>query len=57
MNNNLNKKKYISEDEGAGNAAPIIEVFSSLFIILFLIWFLFDLIKRVMDKKILNPVK
>ena len=45
MNNNLNKKKYISEDEGAGNAAPIIEVFSSLFIILFLIWFLFESFK------------
>ena len=45
MNNNLNKKKYISEDEGAGNAAPLIEVFSSLFLILFLIWFLFESFK------------
>ena len=45
MNNNLNKKKYISEDEGAGSAAPLIEVFSSLFLILFLIWFLFESFK------------
>ena len=45
MNNNLNKRKYISEDEGAGSAAPIIEFFSSLFLILVIIWYLFESFK------------
>ena len=45
MEENLNKRKYISEDEGAGKAAPIIEIISSLFLVLVIIWFLFESLK------------
>ena len=45
MEKNLNKRKYISEDEGAGKAAPIIEIISSLFLVLVIIWFLFESLK------------
>ena len=55
MNNNFNQRKFISEDEGAGNAAPLIEIFSSLFLIFLISWYLFESFKiNIPDNNILT---
>ena len=41
----LNKHKYISEDEGAGLAAPIIDLFSSSLLIILSLWIIFESLK------------
>ena len=43
--NKLNKNKYISEDEGAGLAAPIIDLLSSSLLIVLSLWVIYESIK------------
>ena len=55
MKNKLSKKNYISEDEGAGLAAPIIDLVSSSIIILIALWFIYESVKlKVPDKNLLT---
>tara|TARA_B100000401_G_scaffold432937_1_gene370950 strand:+ start:747 stop:1301 length:555 start_codon:yes stop_codon:yes gene_type:complete len=55
MNDKLNKSKFISEDEGAGLAAPLIDLISSCFIIIVSLWFIYESIKlKVPDQNFLT---
>ena len=55
MKYKLSKKNYISEDEGAGLAAPIIDLISSSVIIIIALWLIFESIKlKVPDKNLLT---
>ena len=55
MKDKLSKKNYVSEDEGAGLAAPIIDLISSSFIILTALWLIYESIKlKVPDQNLLT---
>ena len=55
MKDKLNKKTYISEDEGAGLAAPSIDLISSGFIILVALWLIYESIKlKIPDQNLLT---
>ena len=55
MKNKLSKKNYISEDEGAGLAAPIVDLVSSSLIILIALWFIYESVNlKVPDQNLLT---
>ena len=55
MKNKLSKKNYISEDEGAGLAAPIVDLVSSTLIILIALWFIYESVNlKVPDQNLLT---
>ena len=55
MKNKLSKKNYISEDEGAGLAAPIVDLVSSSLIILIALWFIYESVNlKVPDENLLT---
>ena len=55
MKNKLSKKNYISEDEGAGLAAPIIDLISSSIIILISLWLIYESTKlKIPDNNLLT---
>ena len=55
MNDKLNKRKFISEDEGAGLAAPLIDLISSCFIIIVSLWFIYESVNlKVPDQNLLT---
>ena len=55
MKDKLSKKNYISEDEGAGLAAPIIDLISSSVIILIALWIIYESAKlKVPDQNLLT---
>ena len=55
MNDKLNKRKFISEDEGAGLAAPLIDLISSCFIIIIALWFIYESVNlKVPDQNLLT---
>ncbi len=55
MKNKLSKKNYISEDEGAGLAAPIVDLISSTLIILIALWFIYESVNlKVPDQNLLT---
>ena len=55
MKDKLSKKNYISEDEGAGLAAPIVDLVSSSLIILIALWFIYESVNlKVPDQNLLT---
>ena len=55
MKNKLSKKNYMSEDEGAGLAAPIVDLVSSSLIILIALWFIYESVNlKVPDQNLLT---
>ena len=53
MKDSFKKKSYISEDEGAGYAAPIIDLISSSTIIILSFWIIYESLKlKVPDDNI-----
>ena len=55
MKNKLSKKNYISEDEGAGLTAPIVDLVSSSLIILIALWFIYESVNlKVPDQNLLT---
>ncbi len=55
MKSKLSKKNYMSEDEGAGLAAPIVDLVSSSLIILIALWFIYESVNlKVPDQNLLT---
>ena len=55
MRDDFKKKSYISEDEGAGYAAPIIDLISSSAILILSFWIIYESLKlKIPDNNILT---
>ena len=55
MSDDFKNKSYISEDEGAGYAAPIIDLISSSAILILSFWIIYESLKlKIPDNNILT---
>ena len=54
MRDDFKKKSYISEDEGAGYAAPIIDLISSSAILILSFWIIYESLKLKIPENIIK---